>query len=182
MDKARDLRWCSLNGRETRGTAAARMSYGTGQQSFTTGAKQMADENKNPGFGDFGKMPSFDFTNLMKDFKLPGVDLATIMEREKKNIEALTEANRVAFVGWQALVHRQAEILQESIKRAVGAAQGEDAGTRRMDLASHAFETALSNMRELAEMAAKSQKEAFDVIRKRVEDNLAGLLPPGTDK
>jgi phasin family protein len=49
-------------------------------------------------------------------------------------------------------------------------------------LASHAFETALSNMRELAEMAAKSQKEAFDVIRKRVEDNLAGLLPAGTDK
>src|SRR5450432_4436751 len=105
---------------------------------------QMADENKSSLFGEFGKMPSFDFTKLMKDFKLPGVDLVTIMDREKKNIEALTEANRVAFVGWQALVHRQAEILQESIKRAVGAAQGEDAGTRRMDLASHAFETALS--------------------------------------
>jgi len=80
----------------------------------------MADENKTPMFGDFGKMPSFDFTKLMKDFKLPGVDLATIMDREKKNIEALTEANRVAFEGWQALVHRQAEILQDSIKRAVG--------------------------------------------------------------
>jgi len=32
----------------------------------------MADENKNPLFGDFGKMPNFDFTKLMKDFKLPG--------------------------------------------------------------------------------------------------------------
>jgi phasin family protein len=51
-----------------------------------------------------------------------------------------------------------------------------------MDLASHAFETALSNMRELAEMAAKSQKEAFEVIRKRVEENLAALSAPGTDK
>src|SRR5665647_3174926 len=80
----------------------------------------MADENKNSPFGEFGKMPNFDFTKLMKDFKLPGVDLATIMDREKKNIEALTEANRVAFEGWQALVHRQAEILQESIKQAVG--------------------------------------------------------------
>ena len=49
----------------------------------------MADENKNPLFGDFGKMPSFDFTKLMKDFKLPGVDLATIMDREKKNTEGL---------------------------------------------------------------------------------------------
>jgi phasin family protein len=153
-----------------------------GGNPFTTGATKMADENKNSPLGEFGKMPNFDFTKLMKDFKLPGVDLTTIMDREKKNIEALTEANRVAFEGWQALVHRQAEILQESIKRAVGAAQGEDAGTKRMDLASHAFETALSNMRELAEMAIKSQKEAFDIIRKRVEDNLAALRDPGTDK
>ena len=139
----------------------------------------MADEYKAPQFGDFGKMPSFDFTRLMKDFKLPGVDLSTIMDREKKNIEALTEANRVAFEGWQALVHRQAEILQDSIKLAVGTMQGEDAGAKRMDLAAHAFETALSNMRELAEMAAKSQKEAFDIIRKRVEENLAVLRLPG---
>jgi len=49
-----------------------------------------------------------------------------------------------------------------------------------MDLASHAFQTALSSMRELAEMAARSQKEAFDIIRKRVEENLKALRPPGT--
>jgi len=139
----------------------------------------MADQNTNASFGEFGKMPSFDFTKLMQDFKLPGIDLAKIMDREKKNIEALTEANRVAFEGWQALARRQAEILQESIKQAVGTVQGEDAGTRRMDLAAHAFETTLSNMRELAEMAVKSQTEAFDIIRKRVEENLAALGAPG---
>jgi phasin family protein len=104
------------------------------------------------------------------------------MDREKKNIEALTEANRVAFEGWQALVRRQAEILQDSIKRAVDTVQGEDAGTKRMDLAAHAFETALSHMRELTEMAIKSQREAFDVIRKRAEEDLAALRGPGTGK
>jgi len=138
----------------------------------------MADENKSSLFGEFGKMPSFDFTKLVKDFKLPGVDLATIIDREKKNIEALTEANRVAFEGWQALVHRQAEILQESVKRAVGTVQGEDLGTKRMDLAAHAFETALSNMRELAEMAAKSQKEAFEIIRKRAKKTSRHSVSP----
>jgi phasin family protein len=91
-------------------------------------------------------------------------------------------ANRVAFEGWQALVRRQSEILQDSIKQAVSSLQGGDAGANRMDIASHAFETALSNMRELAEMAVKSQKEAFDVIRKRVEENLAVLQAPETDK
>ena len=139
----------------------------------------MADENANSSSGDFGKMPSFDFTKLMKDFELPGVDLAAIMDRERKNIEALTEANRVAFEGWQALVRGQAEILQESIKRAVGTVQGEDAGTKRMDMAAHAFETTLANMRELTEMAVKSQTEAFDIIRKRVGENLAALGATG---
>lgn len=48
-----------------------------------------------------------------------------------------------------------------------------------MDLAGHAFKTALSNMRELVEMPAKSQKEAFDIIRKRVEENLEVRRAPG---
>jgi len=57
--------------------------------------------------------------------------------------------------------------------------QGEDAGTKRMDMAAHAFETTLANMRELTEMAVKSQTEAFDIIRKRVGENLAALGAPG---
>jgi len=46
---------------------------------------------------------------------------------------------------------------------------------RRADLAKEGFENALANMRELAEMAAKSQKEAFEVIRKRIEENVEGI-------
>jgi len=49
-----------------------------------------------------------------------------------------------------------------------------------MDLAAHAFQTALSNMRELAEMAAKSRRKLSTSFRKRVEENLAVLRPPGT--
>jgi phasin family protein len=30
-------------------------------------------------------------------------------------------------------------------------------------------------MRELAEMATKSQKDAFDVVRKRFEDNMESM-------
>ncbi|MDR3484312.1 MAG: TIGR01841 family phasin [Bradyrhizobium sp.] len=65
------------------------------------------------------------------------------------------------------------------MKQAVSTPQGDDAATKRMDLAAHAFKTALSNMRELVEMPAKSQKEAFDIIRKRVEENLEVRRAPG---
>jgi phasin family protein len=112
---------------------------------------------------------------VMSQFRLPGVDFTALVDRERKNIEALAEANRIAFEGWQSLVRRQAEILQETMKKVVADAGQEDAMKKRADLAKEGFEKALSNMRELAEMATKSQKEAFEVVRKRIEENVEGI-------
>ena len=125
--------------------------------------------------GATGETPVFDFTKLMSQFRLPGVDFAALVDRERKNIEALAKANRIAFEGWQRLVRRQAEILQETMKEVVANAGQQDAIKRRTDLAKEGFEKALANMRELAEMATKSQKEAFDVVRKRIEENVEGI-------
>ena len=116
--------------------------------------------------------PVFDFTKLMSQFRLPGVDFAALVDRERKNIEALAKANRIAFEGWQRLVRRQAEMLQETMQKVVADAGQEDAKKKRADLAKEGFEKALANMRELAEMTTQSQKEAFHVIRKRIEENV----------
>ncbi len=125
--------------------------------------------------GAAGETPVFDFTKLMSQFRLPGVDFAALVDRERRNIEALAKANRIAFEGWQRLVRRQAEILQETMKEVVANAGQQDAIKKRADLAKEGFEKALANMRELAEMATKSQKEAFDVVRKRIEENVEGI-------
>jgi len=125
--------------------------------------------------GTAGETPVFDFTKLMSQFRLPGVDFAALVDRERRNIEALAEANRIAFEGWQRLLRRQAEILQETMKEVVANAGQQDAIKKRADLAKEGFEKALANMRELAEMATKSQKEAFDVVRKRIEENVEGI-------
>jgi phasin family protein len=125
--------------------------------------------------GTAGETPVFDFTKLMSQFRLPGVDFAALVDRERKNIEALAKANRIAFEGWQRLVRRQAEILQETMKEVVANAGQQEAIKKRADLAKEGFEKALANMRELAEMATKSQKEAFDVVRKRIEENVEAI-------
>ena len=125
--------------------------------------------------GAAGETPVFDFTKLMSQFRLPGVDFAALVDRERRNIEALAKANRIAFEGWQRLVRRQAEILQETMKEVVANAGQQDAIKKRADLAKEGFEKALANMRELAEMATKSQKEAFEVVRKRIEENVEGI-------
>ena len=61
------------------------------------------------------------------------------------------------------------------MKKAVADAGQEDVKKKRTDLAKEGFEKALANMRELAEITTQSQKEAFDVVRKRIEENVEGI-------
>ena len=127
-----------------------------------------------------GETPVFDFTKLMSQFQLPGVDFPALVDRERKNIEALVKANKIAFEGWQRLVCRQAEMLQETMEKVVADASRIDARKKRADLAKESFEKALANMRELAEITTQSQKEAFEVVSKRIEENMAGIRTLGT--
>jgi len=61
------------------------------------------------------------------------------------------------------------------MKQAMADASQENAVSKRAELANERFQGALNNMRELAEMATKSQKDAFDIVRKRVEENMEGF-------
>ena len=89
-----------------------------------------------------GETPVFDFTKLMSQFRLPGVDFTAFVDRERKNIEALVKANRIAFEGWQRLVRRQAEMLEETMNKVVADAGQEDVKKKRADLAKEGFEKA----------------------------------------
>ena len=122
--------------------------------------------------------PFVDVTRLLEQFKLPGVDIPAIVEARRKDIEALTEANRIAFEGMQALAQKQAEILQKSMQEAQAAIQGFTGGQAGAgaanpgELIQQAFQKALANMKELAEMAGKSQAQAMQVVGKRVQENI----------
>ncbi len=132
----------------------------------------MADqESKNP-------WPNFDVSELFKQFQIPGVDVSKLIEGQRENIKALQEANQTALQGWQNLMTRQTELMREafeawqaSVSDTVKTPPGEMA-QKQIEHGQKAFEKALSNMRELAEMAIKSQSDAADVIRKRFEAGL----------
>ena len=128
---------------------------------------------------DFSK---FDLSKMLGDLKMPGVDMDMLMTAQRKNIEAVTTANKVAIDGMQSVAKRQAEMLSETMATVSGAAQ-EIAGaggpqemtSKQAELTKQAFEKALGNMRELAEMVSKSNKEAFDVVNKRFKENIDEL-------
>jgi hypothetical protein len=57
-----------------------------------------------------------DFSKLIEQVKLPGFDMASVIETQRKNIDALTAANQLAYDGMQALMQKQAEMFNERIK------------------------------------------------------------------
>ena len=135
---------------------------------------------------DLGK---FDVTKMFSDFKLPGFDMTALMTAQRKNLEALVAANRVAFEGMQAIAKRQAEIMAQAVTEASGMAQQmsgsgnpQEAGTKQAELVKQAFEKALANMRELAEMFSKTNAEAFDLINKRFTESVEELKTLLTNK
>jgi phasin family protein len=119
------------------------------------------------------------FTQMLKSLSLPGVDVNALVASRRKDIEALVAANQRAQEGFKALVQRQTEILQETMRQAQEGAQGGgfgqsliDAGTRQAEGATEAFEQALANMRELAELAASSQTQAYEVLQSRMKESV----------
>jgi len=130
--------------------------------------------------GDFdpSKMMT-EFNKAMTELKVPAVDAAPVLEAQRKNLEALAEANKLALEGVQAVFKRQAEILQkttEELQKNLGGFAApesvQDGVAKQTDLVKGAVEQALSNARELAEMVNKSNTEAFEKINVRFNENL----------
>ncbi len=157
----------------------------------------------NTGFFDpeFIKVP--DFTQVFADFnknfveygklfgngKLPGFNVEAMISAQRKNIEALTAANQVAFEGVQSIAKRQIEIarkateeLSQVAKELTVAGSPEDKMARQAALAKDAFETALANIREISGIAQKANSQAADLISKRVVENLEEVQSALTPK
>jgi phasin family protein len=126
---------------------------------------------------EFGKLP--DYTKIMSDFKFPGVDMETWMAMQRRNFDALTQAHHLAIQCAQSVAQRQGELFRQAMDEArrvtkdmTAAGSPEEKAARQAELAKEAFTVATANMRELAEMVTKSTNEAFDLISKRISDNL----------
>ena len=120
-----------------------------------------------------------DISKMLTEFKLPGVDLEPMITAQRKNIEALTEANKLVVAGVQAVMKRQAEILQASMEQARAVAREimvpgspEAKVAKQAEVVQTAFQAALANMKELADLVTKSNTEAGNVISKRVSEGI----------
>jgi phasin family protein len=130
-------------------------------------------------------LPAFDtdFTKFFGEFKVPGIDVDLIVAAQRKNVEAITAANQLAFEGLQAVSRRQIELVKSlseevtKIARELTAVEGapEDKFARQAELAKQAYEASIANAKELADIFTKSTTEAADVLNKRVTEGLGEI-------
>lgn len=120
-----------------------------------------------------------EFTKLAEKFKVSQIDINVVMDGQRKNVEALTAANKTAVEGFQAVARRQGELLGQAVDTASAALEEftkvdtpQGAAAKQAELAKSAFEKALADTREIIEMSAKANVEASEAINKRISEGL----------
>lgn len=116
-----------------------------------------------------------DFTKLAADFKLPPMpDMEAFLGYQRRNIETLSQANRVALEGAQAVAKRHMEIVQQAsaeLTEALSALSSAEApqakAARQAELVKDSYAKAVSNMKEIADLIQRANSEALSLINRR---------------
>ena len=104
---------------------------------FTNGAF------KNP-FADY------DFTKVAGDFKMPAVNVETVVETARKNFAVLTSANTAAVETMKTIAQRQGDMVRAAMEdlskhgsEVLAAATVEEKAIKNLEFAKKAYETYL---------------------------------------
>ena len=144
----------------------------------------METESQQSAGADASAMPWLDnLKELFGKYQLPGVDVAALVDWQRKDMEALAEANRQAFEGIKALIDRRNEILQETVAQwqaTVKDATSAEAVSKQTEAVKQGVEKAVANFRELSELEAQARNNAWKVVQERIQNlsNLQKLLQP----
>jgi phasin family protein len=129
----------------------------------------------------------FDPSKLMETFpsmigasNLAGIDPAALIKTSQTTIESLFNANQQVLKGYQALIQRQIELMQQmteetsALLRSLGqpGTSPQDAVAVHTELARVSLDRSVSGMRELVDMATGSYRAAMDRIHDQVKSSL----------
>jgi len=123
--------------------------------------------------------PFGDLTKMLEQFKVPGVDMSSLVDARRKDIEALVEANKAVYEGMQALALRQADMLKQAVQGIQDAARSATTAVadpvKQAELARNAMLKVLSDTKDLAEIVRSSQADAMARITERSTQNMQDM-------
>jgi phasin family protein len=122
---------------------------------------------------------SEELLNIMARLNVPGINMDALVASQRENLEALSASNRAALAGMKAVGEWQVKILQETMQGLTTAISNltkggspQEIAAAEAELARKAFETAVGEMRELAEIVGKANQQASEAIAKRIPASL----------
>jgi phasin family protein len=125
---------------------------------------------KNP-FADF------DFSKIAGEFKLPVVNVETIVEATRKNFAAITSANTSAVESMKAIAQRQGDMMRAAMEdfskhgsEVLAAATVEEKAAKQIDFLKKSYEAAIANSKELADLYSKGHADALTALSARVAE------------
>jgi phasin family protein len=131
----------------------------------------MADARPNPF--------DFDVTNIFADFRFRPFDVEAVWAAQRRNIEALSQANQVAVESVQALAKHQIELTRETfegfsalLRDLATPASTEDRIAKNTEYAKQMLEKGVAHGREIATIATKAGTEATKLLHKRASESL----------
>ena len=125
---------------------------------------------------------NFDVTKMMTNFRFRPFDVDALMACQRRNIEALSQANQLAVEGVQAVARRQIEVARQALedvsvlfRELTQPTSTEDRLTKNTEYAKQMLEKSVNHGREITMLATKAGAEAADVLRKRASESLDEL-------
>lgn len=125
---------------------------------------------KNP-FADF------DFTKIAGEFKIPTVNVETMVESGRKNFAAFTSASTTAVESMKTIAQRQSDMLRAAMEdfskhgsEVLAAATVEEKAAKQIDFVKKTYDAAFANTKELADLYTKGQADALSAINARIAE------------
>ena len=118
------------------------------------------------------------FQKLGEQLKVPSFDMTRIMEHHQKNIDAMGRSWQAMASGATAVANKQREIVEGAMNEIAEMARDYKPGgspqemfNKQTEFAKKAMEAAITNTRDIAELAQKSGTDALKIIHERMQES-----------
>lgn len=119
------------------------------------------------------------FSRFGRELRMPQVDVDTILEHHRKNLEALQKSASATAAGATGVFAKQQQLLEQALHEVSDMARDfrptgnpQDMMAKQAEFARKSFETAVKNASEVAGIMARSGNESVDILSQRIRESM----------
>lgn len=131
-------------------------------------------QNFSPNFSNEMFNPN-EFMKFFENYQSPAFDMKSFLETQRKNMQAVSQAQQLALQACQMVSQRQSAFISQMVednsslaREIMSEGTPEEKIAKNAEIFKEVYERTVKNMKELSEMVSKCGQDASNVINKRV--------------